>query len=89
MELIDEFRVANGRVPTLADVRRQVPWLFPFMQTFPAFSARNGQTTVTYVPTKIGATQEQLGDLQQPRFGGRLPRELFDGWRDELAALQA
>jgi len=66
----------------MADVRGRTPWVFPFIERFPPFSVRFGSLHVSYVPTKIGATEEPLEDMREPRLNGFSPLQLYQAFKD-------
>jgi hypothetical protein len=84
VDLIEEFRIGAGRMPSMEDVRKLTPHVFPFMKRFPAFDVRSGRLTIKYVPTKIGASEETLYDLVEPNLNGKRPGELYTTFRAKL-----
>lgn len=81
VELIDDFRMSEGRMPGMQDVRMRVPHVFPFMKRFPGFQVHSGRLSIKYVPTKIGASEETLYELHAPRLNGKTPGELYRRFR--------
>lgn len=86
VDLIEEFRRDAGRMPTMDDVKKLTPHVFPFMKTFPPFEVRSGDLSVKYVPTKIGASEETLYDLVEPKLNGRSPGESYTTFQTKLVS---
>jgi len=84
VDLIEEFRMGAGRTPSMEDVRILTPHVFPFMKRFPAFEIRSGRLPIKYVLTKIGASEETLYDLVEPKLNGKSPGELYTTFRANL-----
>ena len=86
VDLIEEFTIRAGRMPNMEDVRALAPHVFPFMEKFPAYKVRSGDLTIKYVPTKIGASEETLYDLVEPKLNGKSPGQLYTRFRAKLGS---
>jgi hypothetical protein len=64
MNAIEKFAFANGRPPTMREVARCIPHVFPFMERFPSFSVDSISLVIDYAPTKFSASLEPLADMQ-------------------------
>jgi hypothetical protein len=84
VDLIEEFTMRAARIPNMEDVRALAPHVFPFMEKFPAYQVHSRDLTIKYVPTKIGASEETLYGLVEPKLNGKSPGELYTMFRAKL-----
>jgi hypothetical protein len=81
LDVIGEFEMMHGREPRMRDIELIIPHAFPFMKKFPAFQVTHDELTIKYVPTKIGATEDSLYNLIEPRLNGRSPGDIYKAYQ--------
>jgi hypothetical protein len=82
-DAVRDFVAHEDRLPTMEDVRRLTPWLFPFMRSFRAFAVVVGQLRIKYVPTKVSATDRPLADMVIPELNGKRPRGIYADYKQQ------